>query len=623
MSGPLTRALLEKLNPSVLSTAAQALRARAGKIADEQAQFPKRLRFPASGKEWTGAASDALQERASGFGRAYGTEHTRLLAAAETYTQADGYISESAKTARQFLAGVESMPMLVASPDGSKTWDCGEPFEVAQDFAVHVKPGSVPQGAPWQIGQLLQFKAAELTEDLKRLVGQLEDLGRDWGSKVREAMDFKDLALDSKGQPYTPYDSHRAAMETIEGMASGAVPDNPFILRDQWGKLNDGEKEEMWRKHAHIGDLDGIPAVDKDKFNRATFDRETEEKKQGVQRILDEHKDWNLDHAPHNPGSNEGRQWREWKNRADAAQADLQKSLDLQGALKPVLDPNGKEIPGQHRYLLQHAQDGTRAVVSAGNPDTAKNVATFVPGTTEHADHLPGDMHRIDGMFNSAVNAGSPKDGTSVIGWFGYDAPDWVGENNPSSPKGAEAGAPLLDRFQDGLRATHEGDPSHNTVIGHSYGSTVVGEAASHGRTLNADDVIYLGSPGVEMQSPSDLRLTGVDPSQAASHTWAAADKWDPVPHSESIPVVHGPFGVPIPALPGTGLGPFGDSPLGPAPTGSEFNLPKSQIIPVDPHPPTWDHPMPGGAHSDYWDDTQGKDSALTTMGVIINGPKR
>ncbi len=48
----------------------------------------------------------------------------------------------------------------------------------------------------------------------------------------------------------------------------------------------------------------------------------------------------------------------------------------------------------------------------------------------------------------------------------------------------------------DSLRSTHEGHPTHLTAMGHSYGSTVVGEAAKTGG-LPGDDIIVQGSPGM------------------------------------------------------------------------------------------------------------------------------
>jgi pimeloyl-ACP methyl ester carboxylesterase len=63
-----------------------------------------------------------------------------------------------------------------------------------------------------------------------------------------------------------------------------------------------------------------------------------------------------------------------------------------------------------------------------------------------------------------------------------------------------------LRRFQEGLRATAEGTPARQTVIGHSYGSLVVGKAAA-GTGLPADGVVFVGSPGVGVDAARDLAV--------------------------------------------------------------------------------------------------------------------
>ena len=45
------------------------------------------------------------------------------------------------------------------------------------------------------------------------------------------------------------------------------------------------------------------------------------------------------------------------------------------------------------------------------------------------------------------------------------------------------------------MYAAHEGDPGHLIAMGHSYGSTVVAEAAATDR-LKVDDIAVVGSPG-------------------------------------------------------------------------------------------------------------------------------
>jgi pimeloyl-ACP methyl ester carboxylesterase len=85
----------------------------------------------------------------------------------------------------------------------------------------------------------------------------------------------------------------------------------------------------------------------------------------------------------------------------------------------------------------------------------------------------------------------------------------------------AQRAALRLDSFQAGLRATHHGPPAHNTVLGHSYGSTVVGYAAT-GHPLAADGVIFVGSPGVGVEYAADL-------SVPPAHVWSSHARNDPI----------------------------------------------------------------------------------------------
>ena len=105
----------------------------------------------------------------------------------------------------------------------------------------------------------------------------------------------------------------------------------------------------------------------------------------------------------------------------------------------------------------------------------------------------------------------------ATVMWLGYDAPG----ADLSAIRGAhaEAGAPLLDSFLDGLRVSHTGGPDRLTVIGHSYGSTVVGEAASAGDGLAVDDIIVAGSPGMRVDGVADLQI---DPRHAERSPQAA-----------------------------------------------------------------------------------------------------
>jgi Alpha/beta hydrolase len=170
-------------------------------------------------------------------------------------------------------------------------------------------------------------------------------------------------------------------------------------------------------------------------------------------------------------------------------------------------------------YLLGYDNIGKGHVaVSFGNPDTAPNTAVYVPGTGSSLDGVSGDLNRALTLYASA-NSQNPDSAASVY-WLGYDAPGWS-YPGPTTQSFADAGAPKLAAFVNSLAVNHHG-PGHVTVIGHSYGSTLVGDASAHAG-MKADDVVFVGSPGVTVDKASQL---GLDPG----HVWASKAKFDPVP---------------------------------------------------------------------------------------------
>jgi uncharacterized protein YukE len=177
-------------------------------------------------------------------------------------------------------------------------------------------------------------------------------------------------------------------------------------------------------------------------------------------------------------------------------------------------------------FLLGFDSKGNgHAAVSYGNPDTAANTAVYVPGTTSTLAGAGGDLGRAQALYDTA-----PGQMASVY-WLGYDAPDWpppIGHDpdyGPANQKYADAGGPLLANFVNSLNAQHQG-PTNVTMIGHSYGSTVVGDAlANYG--LHAQGAIFVGSPGVVANTASGLHL---DPS----HVWASKMEYDPVPSASA-----------------------------------------------------------------------------------------
>jgi hypothetical protein len=143
------------------------------------------------------------------------------------------------------------------------------------------------------------------------------------------------------------------------------------------------------------------------------------------------------------------------------------------------------------------------------------------------------DLHRADQMALAAKNAGSPS--TSVITWVGYEAPQSI-VPEAGQDKFADNGKGALHQFQDGLRSTRECPESHNTVVGHSYGTVLIGHAARDGQ-LTADDAVFVASPGVGVSNVKDLHLKGVD--NVAEHVHSTTAQYDP------IKLAGGPHGPP------------------------------------------------------------------------------
>ncbi|OBB95851.1 hypothetical protein A5779_17735 [Mycolicibacterium peregrinum] len=162
-----------------------------------------------------------------------------------------------------------------------------------------------------------------------------------------------------------------------------------------------------------------------------------------------------------------------------------------------------------------------RAAITIGNPDQADNTAVVVPGTGNSVGS--GWMGGDDAvtLYNEA-KAADPAHSTSVVAWMGYDAPDSPIDPRIGTTGLAHQGGQLLASDVNALNVTHEG-AGHMTVLGHSYGSTTVADAAA-GYGMHTDDVVLVGSPGTDMaHSAADFHLN------EGGHLYVGAASSDPV----------------------------------------------------------------------------------------------
>ncbi len=318
---------------------------------------------------------------------------------------------------------------------------------------------------------------------------------------------------------------------------------------------------------ASVGVLDGIPAVARDQANRMLLPALSAQLEAELRALGPRPRDAGtptyLDPTP-------GVQYA-WDRQHTVLSGELA-GLSFLGVGLATADPTPVYLMGLD------LQDRGKAIVSIGNPDIAANVATSIPGTGAGLASISGDIARSASLYQSAQAAGSRS--TAVITWLGYSPP-------PSLPDAAydsyaDNGGPALNGFADGLRATHLGEPSHNTVLVHSYAALVVAAAASGGNQLAMDDVVVAGGTGMELPNAESVHLVSVPPDQMRNHLFATLAENDPIGFSS-------PVHADLPSDPGFGATVF------------DAGVPDGML----------------SAHSAYWDP---QTNALTTMGQIIAG---
>jgi hypothetical protein len=191
---------------------------------------------------------------------------------------------------------------------------------------------------------------------------------------------------------------------------------------------------------------------------------------------------------------------------------------------------------GEEVVLLDPAGDG-RIAIRFG-PADADYVAILVPGTGVGLGDTAKYVERTRNIYEAAAqHTGSRTVG--VIFALPFDSPDRI-LTSPFSPDcacnatKARTGGAALTEFVRGLDL----EARRVTVIGHSYGSTVVGSAFAHdGLGRFADTAVFLGSPGVLAHSADELEVSGA--VYAAQAPFDFIDVAGPWPAADSVSLTH------------------------------------------------------------------------------------
>ncbi len=301
----------------------------------------------------------------------------------------------------------------------------------------------------------------------------------------------------------TAADAAQGTAPAQSGPPPGATPEQ---VRDWW------ESQSLPQRYAIVNDqpdlirnLDGIPAGFRDMANRAVLDRELATLRGQEADLADDVVAPGLETERH-----------------DRQLAQIRSKIQ---GLEEIGD---RRDSGTDLYLLglDTSLDG-KAIIASGNPDTAGNIVTHVPGVGHDLSTVtdPGSLDRAESL-RLRPGGTEPDPNTAAVYWLGYDAPDDL--EAADSEDFARDGQADLARFQDGLRALNPG--AHLTAEGHSYGTTVIGHAARDTGVgadgFAADDLVLVGSTDPGVQHVSEYHLDRVAPADIGEnvHVTTAAN---------------------------------------------------------------------------------------------------
>ena len=212
--------------------------------------------------------------------------------------------------------------------------------------------------------------------------------------------------------------------------------------------------------------------------------------------------------------------------RPEAGEKFLGRRPRSRGLVAPSQEAHQLALGDGRRFLRIDARGHGAVVEVFGDLYRAAHIAVIVPGMTNSLHDYDGNA-RVKGRdLATAMRAQNPD--IAVVSWLGYRTPDLSvrGLLEGATSGRATVGADALVADLEVIRRMAPG--SHITIVGHSYGSVVVGEAlksralAARVAALRIGDVAVVGSPGMNVATRAQLghreidvwaaRVRGLDP---------------------------------------------------------------------------------------------------------------
>ena len=201
--------------------------------------------------------------------------------------------------------------------------------------------------------------------------------------------------------------------------------------------------------------------------------------------------------------------------------------------------PDGTRLVRRHQLLSFDARGDGRIAEVFGDPEQARHLAVYVPGTGTSFDRYPHNAIRV-----RSFAAAQPD--LAVVLWQNADFPDqpqddvlpptasWDRPVQAAQEQlrthvlaaayrdAADRAGPLLATDVEGLRMALPGPAADLTVLGHSYGGSVVGSAETRGMVV--DRVVHIASAG---GYASDVRSYAA--GECGTRRFSMTDPDDPI----------------------------------------------------------------------------------------------
>ncbi|MFC8917915.1 alpha/beta hydrolase [Streptomyces sp. NPDC057116] len=466
------------------------------------------------------------------------TVHKKALDAAVADAEAAGF-TVLANGAVQYPAGGDKVDgkvpeggTVTGSAKGAATGAPIDPAGDANDLASALERQAANIHPNPNFG-----RAVEFANRIAQAVSDATDADAKWAPKLRalKADDDLKVSKDDWADVTTDTGGVRSAAQDYVKSITPPPKDGTAAQNAEWWKGLSPEEQatHLSLNSAAVGAMDGLPATVRDEANRAVLRDEHSSAAIALQKHLaGEPKRLEMKYTLRGDpiGERETDEWKKWNEERKR----LQGRVDGMGAIQSRFDATGKDgLP--EAYLLGFDPEGMgkgKVILANGNPDTADHTAVYVPGTGTNLPTIEGDLNRSEELWRQSnkMAAGAT---VSTITWFDYDAPLSAmpytdgGGLLPEAMYDDQAaeGGPNLRAFLDGNREAHlaaSGDKGHTTLMGHSYGTTLIGDAVKSyspgffDGPLKADDIIAVGSPGMQADHAADL---GVE----RGHMWAMA----------------------------------------------------------------------------------------------------